>query len=252
VADLGIPMLRSEETNMRIEYKPASLFEPLTEPSANTSLNRLYEHIARQQREEESARAAILLSEMEAMRHPWSITESYRLMGFLLGALPPAAIFWKLFGYAVFTESFIQGNPISITIFVLMNLACAAAGYKVAGIFGRSFGEPQFVASILSYPVHPPGPSSWPGFLFWLPILATIWGLATGAAGGIFGFGFGALVGPLFAIPVAIVGFTVFGVLHRLLARGGMIEARLLLPIAFGVTFTITALIVGVPYAGWR
>ena len=77
--------------------------------------------------------------------------------------------------------------------------------------------------------------------LFASLMLATLWAVATGAAGGAVCFGFGALFGPFFALPVALAAFPVFATLHRLLSRGGMIEARSLWPLAYGVPGVIAA-----------
>ena len=69
------------------------------------------------------------------------------------------------------------------------------------------------------------------------------WGAITGAAGGAICFGIGAIFGALYAAPVGTLAFILFTPLHRLLARGGMIDARHFWPLACGVTMTITALI---------
>ncbi len=67
----------------------------------------------------------------------------------------------------------------------------------------------------------------------------------TGALGGFVFFGIGAFVGAALAVPVGALAFAVFAPLHRLLARGGMIDARQLWPLALGVSGTIAALILG-------
>jgi hypothetical protein len=71
------------------------------------------------------------------------------------------------------------------------------------------------------------------------------WGAVTGAAGGIPAFGIGAIYGQAFAVAVGIVAFPLFAMLHRPLARGGMIDARHFRPLACGVVMVITALILG-------
>ncbi len=70
--------------------------------------------------------------------------------------------------------------------------------------------------------------------------------IVTGAAGGLVCFGFGALFGPFFAVPVALAAFPVFATFHRLLSRGGMIEARSLWPLAYGVPGVIAATILSI------
>ncbi len=73
--------------------------------------------------------------------------------------------------------------------------------------------------------------------------VGALWGLTTGAVGGVWFFGFGSFFGALIALPVGMLGFALFTPLHRLMARGGMIDARHFWPLAGGVVFTITALI---------
>jgi len=75
-----------------------------------------------------------------------------------------------------------------------------------------------------------------------LTFLGIGWGMITGAAGGIFFFGFGAIFGMLFAIPIGAAAVLVFGVVHRLLERGGMIERRHFLPIASAIIGIVSAL----------
>ena len=78
------------------------------------------------------------------------------------------------------------------------------------------------------------------------PVAAFVWGAVTGAAGGALFFGIGAIFGVICALAVALPSFMVFTTFHRLLARGGMIDARHLRPLAWGVALTIAALILGV------
>jgi hypothetical protein len=72
---------------------------------------------------------------------------------------------------------------------------------------------------------------------------AFVWAAAAGGAGGALFFGVGAIFGFLGALPVAMLAFALFAPLHRLLARDGMIDARHLAPLAWGINLTISALI---------
>jgi hypothetical protein len=67
----------------------------------------------------------------------------------------------------------------------------------------------------------------------------------TGAAGGIFIFIIGALFGAILAAMVGSIAVPAFTIFHRLLKRGEMIERKHFLPLAFGITFIITAFILG-------
>jgi hypothetical protein len=74
-------------------------------------------------------------------------------------------------------------------------------------------------------------------------LFGALWGLVTGASGGAVVFGFGSIFGAICATPVALFAFPVFTILLRLLARGGMIEERILWPLAFGIPTIIAAAI---------
>ena len=113
-----------------------------------------------------------------------------------------------------------------------MTTVCCLVGRAFAGHVGRLIGDPRR--------------RSWPGLIFGSLLLAGLWGLVTGAAGGAVCFGFGALFCPFFALPVALVAFPVFATFHRLLSRGGMIEARSLWPLAYGVPGVIAATILSI------
>lgn len=214
------------------------LFGPFNEPSANTSLDRLYEQIAREQCEKESLAAVIVRAEVELMRWPVSTATSFRTLGLLLGIFPPAAIFWEFARYG--SVYFGCGthppgiNTRGVLFCVGMNLVCAVVGWLMGGVLTRILGKR--------------GQNSWIKMVLLLPLLAALWGTITGAAGGAVLYGVGALFGPIFAIPVALLGFTAFGLAHHSLQRDGMIRTSHLLPLAVGITATISAFILGLPF----
>lgn len=160
-----------------------------------------------------------------AMRRPISMQRAYARFGMLLGALPPSAIFYKMFAREMARE------PFMFLLILAMNVACCLAG--------------RFFASKLSLMLNAFERRSWTKEFFMALLIGWLWGTGTGAAGGLIFFGFGAIFGALYAIPVALIAFALFVPLHRLLARGGMIEAGHLWPLACGVTMTLTALILG-------
>ncbi|HEV2913472.1 MAG TPA: hypothetical protein VGX92_09335 [Pyrinomonadaceae bacterium] len=169
-----------------------------------------------------------LEEELMMMRRPIDIKRAYGIFGLLLGGFPSAAIFYRMFGDALTRREFELG------LFLLllgMNIACWAAG--------------SIVASRLSGMAETIERDSWMGMLVMPLMLGLIWGVGAGAAGGFIFFGIGAFFGALCAIPVGLVAFALFMPLHRLLARGGMIEAGHLWPLACGVTLTLSALILG-------
>jgi len=175
---------------------------------------------AASKRERESA----LALSMEAPREAGA---AYAALGALLGLLPPAAMFGRfLSSFAVWRTRDEFGL---LALCVVMNIICVAAGYGMGLWAGRRLGDPRARA--------------WHELVLFAALLGCVWGVATGAAGGVLVFGIGAVAGALLAVPVGLAGFVLFAPLHRLLARGGMIEARHLRPLALGVAGAIAALI---------
>lgn len=164
------------------------------------------------------------------MLRPRSVEQAYGLLGFTLGTFPPAAIFTRLFGAQIMRADF--DELIFVILLFAMNLVCAVTGYGMGRVFGK-----------LNFQLER---ASWTKLLLLSPLVGLLWGIVTGAAGGIVFFGVGAFFGPFFAIPVSMIAFPVFAILHRLLERGGMIERRHSLPLAFGVSLTIAAFILGI------
>lgn len=165
------------------------------------------------------------------MRRPLSFERAYGLFGLLLGTLPPAAIFYRLFG----DELARQGFPSVLFMLLLaMNVVCGIVG----SFLGSRFNG-------MAAAIDAPEGNLWLRMLFIPPLIGMLWGAGTGWAGGLIFFGIGAIFGALFAIPVGILAFALFMLLHRWLAHGGMIEAGHLWPLACGVVMTITALILG-------
>ena len=160
------------------------------------------------------------------MRRPMAVRRTYALLGLLLGIFPPAAIFTKMLGYG-----FSEGSGVMFLVFLVMNVICAVAGYWMGVALSRSV---EYVER-----------ESWSAMLLLRPVLGMGWGAATGAAGGFIFFGIGAIFGAYMAMAVGAVAFTLFAVLHRLVWRGGMIDARHFWPLASGVTLVISALILG-------
>jgi hypothetical protein len=173
------------------------------------------------------ARASVE-EEVMAMRRPVSAQRAYAVFGLLLGTLPPAAIFYKMFG-SIFGQS--TEAAWLLLLIVAMNLACALAG--------------RFMASRLSPLAETVESDSWLKTVLLSPFVGMLWGACAGALGGLIFFIIGAFFGALCAMAVGAVAFALFMPLHRSVARGGMIEASHLWPLACGVTMAITALILG-------
>jgi hypothetical protein len=112
---------------------------------------------------------------------------------------------------------------------LLMNIVCAVVGMAMGSAMGRSLDNLKR--------------KSWNKTVLLTLWYGALWGAVAGGAGGLLFFGFGAIVGIACAIPVGMAAFLLFTPLHRLLARGGMIDARHFWPLACGITMTIAALV---------
>ena len=167
---------------------------------------------------------------MLLMARPLSAQRAYELLGMLLGTLPPSIIFIRMFGYG-FQNWYGGSNALMFILCLAMNVVCCFVGRAVGSMLGRTMDDMERW--------------SWSKMLLMLPFIGATWGGIAGAAGGAVFFGFGAIFGFAFAIPVGMIAFTLFAPLHRLLARGGMIDARHFWPLACGVTMMISAMILG-------
>ena len=64
------------------------------------------------------------------MRHPLSARRAYALFGMLLGGLPPAAIFIRMFGYGL-TPPFAGDAAFFFIMCVAMNIVCCLTGRAI-------------------------------------------------------------------------------------------------------------------------
>lgn len=154
--------------------------------------------------------------------------EAYASFGTLLGLFPPLALFARMLGFAYWRGAE-DGLLLWGAFFLAMNAVCCFVGRKMGRFVGRKFCEPR--------------PRSLPLLLLCSVLMAVLWGLVTGAAGGAICFLVGSVLGVACAVPVSLAAFPVFAVLHRAISGDGMIEARKLWPLACGVTLTAAALI---------
>lgn len=156
--------------------------------------------------------------------------QAFARFGMLMGLFPPAAIFIRMFWGEITRHDFQFGWCLLV---LTMNVVCCLVGRTMGGQLFSSHGAAA----------NNSGRPTWATTLVASALLGFVWGLATGASGGVFFFGIGAFFGAACAVPVALVGFPVFAALHRLLTRDGMIEAARLWPLAFGIPAVIAALI---------
>lgn len=159
-----------------------------------------------------------------SMRAPLAPTEAFARFGMLLGLLPPAAIFHRIQGY---DEMF--------PLLLVMNVVCCAVGRACGSYLFRQVHDEASNSRL----------ASWMRLLLASVLFGFGWGVVTGASGGVLFFGIGALFGIICAVPVGVLGYAAFTLLHAAFARGGLIEADRLWPIAFGVSGVIAALVLG-------
>ena len=169
-----------------------------------------------------------------SLLEPRTAEAAYSWFGTFLGLLPPFAIFARVVGRAL---AEINSRHVQIEngvlywglLFLAMNAVCCLVGRKFGAFLGRKMGDPRGW--------------SWPVLIFCSMLMGVAWAVVTGGAGGALGFGIGAVVGVVCAVPVALVAFPVFASLHRAHSHGGMIEARQLWPLALGIPFYVAVLI---------
>jgi hypothetical protein len=183
---------------------------------------------------ERRRRAARVEEEVLSMRRPLTTERAYRYFGLLLGALPPAAIMLRILAAEVSRRSPLYESDwqlIYATLFfgLVINLTCALVGQVRGAKVARRIERAER--------------GTWAKTLLAALLSGVAWAVVTGGFGGAMFVLIGAVFGVVCALPVALVGFPVFTVCHRLLARGGMIDARHFWPVACGVAALLAALI---------
>jgi hypothetical protein len=162
--------------------------------------------------------------EAELMKSPLSSEQTFSYFGLLLGAFPPAAMFVR-FAIDGRLDGWVFG------VMFIINLISGVVGF--------------FSGKIVAKMVRQLENQSWSAMLLALPFIGLLWGAVSGAAGGIVIFIFGAFFGAILGGFVGSAALPVFTIFHRLLKKGESIELKHFLPIAFGVTFIICGLILG-------
>jgi hypothetical protein len=163
------------------------------------------------------------------MRRPVATREAFARFGLLLGASVPAALFYRMFNYGISAPGSNAEQSFFPLLLLAMNAVCCLTGWKMGARCGGRMDAYER--------------ESWHRMCLCATGLVALWALTTGAVGGVLFFGIGSLFGAFMALPVGMLGFLLFTPFHRLMARGGMIDARHVWPLASGVVLTITALI---------
>lgn len=161
------------------------------------------------------------------IKNPLNPETALSYFGLLLGTFPPAAIFTRFFMDAGF-----RGDDFWILgVLAIVNLISAVVGYFSGKLIGKMVREVEKIG--------------WWQMLLILPFIGILWGIMAGGAGGVIIFIIGAFFGAYFGALVGSVALPLFVVFHRWLKKGDLIERNQFLPIAFGVTLTICAFILG-------
>jgi hypothetical protein len=168
--------------------------------------------------------------EAELMKNPLSTETSIAYFGAMLGLFPPFAFFSR-FIFERFRNISSSEDFWIIPLLLFVNLVCVLAGYFSGKLIGRIVKDLE--------------KTSWTTMLLALPFIGILWGIITGAAGGLFIFVIGAFFGALIAAAVGSFALPTFTIFHRLLKKGDKIEEKHFFPIALGVTGVITAFILG-------
>lgn len=166
--------------------------------------------------------------EAALMSNPLSGEKTFSYFGLLLGTFTPAAIFTRVF---IDTKTFETAEFWILGVAVLVNLISAIAG----------FFSGKFIANLVADLER----VSWTRMILTLPFIGIFWGILAGGAGGLVVLIFGAFLGAALGAAVGSVALPLFVIFHRLLKRGDKIEGKQFLPLAFGVTFVISAFILG-------
>lgn len=166
--------------------------------------------------------------EAQLMRNPLSTEKAYSYFGLMLGAFTPAAIFTRFFMDA---GNFRNEDLWVIGLLAVVNLITAVVGYFSGKLIGK------MIAGVEKH--------SWWLMLLTLPLIGILWGIMTGGAGGVIILIIGAVFGAWFGAMVGSIALPLFTIFHRWLKKGESIEFNQFMPLAFGVTFSICAFILG-------
>lgn len=164
--------------------------------------------------------------EVLTMRHPLDMPRAFSYLGLMLGLFPPATLFGAFLTGLGSTN---QSGGFAFLLLMWVTFVTSAVGYFLGRIVGGELAKFE-------------------GRSFNFLLLATViagflWGAASGAVGGVFIFIFGLFFGAAIGGVVGAIALPVFYLFRSLVKSGKMIELRHFLPIAFGTTFSICALI---------
>lgn len=213
-------------------YQPTGFGSFETESNDNEltlqRLNTLLAINAETEREKEIFASNREKLEAELMAHPISNEKAFAYFGILLGAFPPAAFFTR---FLLDTRGFRNEDAWLIGVIAIVNVVSAVVGY--------------FSGKLIAKIVQNLEKTSWTKMILALPFIGILWGILAGGAGGAVIFLIGAVFGAILGAAVGSFALPAFTIFHRLLKKGDQIERKHFLPLAFGITFIISAFMLG-------
>lgn len=166
--------------------------------------------------------------EAEMMARPISSEKAYAYFGTMLGTFPPLALFTR---FMLDTNGFRGEEVWLVGVLAIANVISAIVGYFSGKTISR------MVSKLEKLP--------WTTMILILPFVGILWGILSGGAGGAVIFLIGAIFGAMLGAMVGSFALPVFTIFHRLLKKGDQIEQKHFLPLAFGITFIISAFMLG-------
>jgi MFS family permease len=167
-------------------------------------------------------------TEAALMENPLSVEKTFAFFGLLLGAFLPSAMFIR---FLAEKGVFHREDFWIVGVLAVINLITATVGFFSGKLIGRVVRELEKF--------------SWSYMLFSLPFIGILWGILAGGAGGVIIFVIGAFFGAALGAAVGSVALPAFTIFHRLFKRGDKLDRKHFLPLAFGITFIISAFILG-------
>lgn len=217
----------AEHTTGRTGTQPA--FVSSDDELVRKRLDTLLELNAEIAREKSLYRSGIEQTEADMMRKPLDSPKAFSYFGLMLGTLPPATLFSR---WLIETNAISRGEFWVIGVMAVVVLLSGMVGYFSGKVVGKGVRHLE--------------KGSWSAMMLTLPFMGLLWGMVSGAAGGIIIFVIGAFFGAALGGLVGAAALPAFGLLHRLMKRGEMIEQKHFVPLALGVTLTICSFILGV------
>jgi hypothetical protein len=167
--------------------------------------------------------------EAALMSRPIESKKVFAYFGLMIGSLPPFALVFNVIGSIAPTE----GGPL---LFLVLLTAAGIA----TGIAGYASGKyvPSALRRISKF--------SFPNRVALMSLTGFAWGAVSGAIGGLFLFIIGSVFAAIAGGFIGAVALPVLVALHTPLRHGDCVELKHFLPIAFGITLSLCALILGV------